>query len=144
MSEFWLVKSKHQLEDRVRYFQQYLEREWNWEHPVQWKVSKFSPKRSMSQNALFHVWCRELATSFAERGADIDEERMKTLLKYKFLGTETKVIGQTEIPDQVRETSSLTRGEMFEFMDEVQCWALDHGVNVTCPVDSEFMQIKGG
>ena len=83
MAEFWLVKSKDELRDRLEFFAKYLEAEWNWEHPVQWKVSKFSPKRSMSQNALFHVWCRELATSFSERGADIDEERMKTLMKQR-------------------------------------------------------------
>ncbi len=144
MAEFWLVKSKDQLEDRVRYFQKYLEREWNWEHPVQWKVSRYSGKRSLSQNNLYHMWCGEMAESFASRGADVDKERMSLMLKNKFLGTEDVVVSNTVIEGQVRHTSNLSPGEMCEFMDQVLAWALDCGVTLTCPADSEYMKLKGG
>jgi hypothetical protein len=33
---------------------------------------------------------------------------------------------------------------MMEFMDGVLEWALDHGVRLTCPQDSEYMKLKGG
>ena len=80
MSEFWLVKDKQQLRQRIEFFQRYLESEWNWEYPVEWKVKRYIPKRSLSQNALFHVWCREMAEHFKSKGADITEEKMKELI----------------------------------------------------------------
>lgn len=146
MSEFWLVRNKQELEQRLDFFKQWLEREWNWEDAVQWKVSRFIPKRSLSQNALFHLWCREMAAHFSSKGAEVTEEKMKMLLKYKFLGTESITINNTVIKDQVKETSGLDRGEMMHFMDQVQDWALDHDVYLTCPDDSEYMKLnqKGG
>jgi hypothetical protein len=144
MSEFWLVKSKEQLAERIAFFKKFLDEEWDWEQAVQWKVSRFIPKRSLSQNALFHLWCREMASHFAAKGADVTESKIKLLLKYKFLGTESIQINKTIIQDQVRETSGLNRGEMLFFMDQVQDWAMDHGVTLTCPADSEYMKLKGG
>lgn len=144
MSEFWLVKDKQQLRQRLEFFQKYLESEWNWEYPVEWKVKRHISKRSLSQNALFHVWCREMSEHFKSKGADITEEKMKELIKYKLLGTEDRQINNTVIPGQVRETSGLDRGEMMEFMDGVMEWALDHGVKLTCPQDSEYMTLKRG
>ena len=144
MSEFWLVKDKAQLRQRIEFFQKYLESEWNWEYPAEWKVKRYSPKRSLSQNALFHVWCREMSDHFKEKGADITEERMKELIKYKILGTEDRKINNTIIPGQVRETSGLDRGEMMDFMDRVNEWAMDHGLFLSCPQDSEYMKLKGG
>lgn len=144
MGEFWIVKDKDQLRQRLDYFADYLESEWDWEHPVEWKVKRYVDRRSLSQNALFHVWCREMAEHFASRGADITEAKMKELLKYKFLGTENRIIGKTVIPDQVRETSGLDRGEMMDFMDQVMAWGLDHGCKLSCPQESEYMRLKGG
>ena len=144
MGEFWLVKDKAQLQQRVDFFKDYLEKEWNWEYPVEWKVKRHTPKRSLSQNALFHVWCREMSEHFKAKGADITEERMKELIKYKILGTEDRKINNTVIPGQVRETSGLDRGEMMDFMDRVNEWAMDHGLFLSCPQDSEYMKLKGG
>ena len=144
MSEFWLVKSKEHLAERIEFFKKFLDEEWDWEQAVQWKVSRFVPKRSLSQNGLFHLWCREMASHFAAKGADVTESKIKLLLKYKFLGTESIQINKTIIQDQVRETSGLDRGEMLFFMDQVQDWAMDHGVTLTCPADSEYMKLKGG
>jgi len=144
MAEFWLVKSKEQLVERIAFFKKFLDEEWDWEQAVQWEVSRFVPKRSLSQNALFHLWCREMASHFAAKGADVTESKIKLLLKYKFLGTESIQINKTIIQDQVRETSGLDRGEMLFFMDQVQDWAMDHGVTLTCPADSEYMKLKGG
>jgi len=144
MAEFWLVKSKEQLVERIAFFKKFLDEEWDWEQAVQWEVSRFVPKRSLSQNALFHLWCREMASHFAAKGADVTESKIKLLLKYKFLGTESIQINKTIIQDQVRETSGLNRGEMLFFMDQVQDWAMDHGVTLTCPADSEYMKLKGG
>lgn len=142
MAEFWLIKSKDQVDERLKFLCQWLLTEWDWDSAVQLDVKRFIPRRSLSQNALFHVWCREMADHFSSKGADVTENKMKDLLKYKFLGTEDRVINTTVIPGQIRETSSLDKGEMMSFMDEVQSWALDHGVKLTCPIDSEYMKLR--
>jgi hypothetical protein len=142
MSEFWLIKNKDHLDERFKFLREWLLTEWDWDHAVQLTVKRYVEKRSLSQNALFHVWCREMADHF--KAANVNQDSMKELLKYKFLGTEDRVIGKTVIPNQVRCTSKLDRGEMLHFMDEVQAWALDHGVKLSCPQDSEYMRLKGG
>ena len=144
MGEFWLCRDLNQLKDRLAHFEKYLRESWDWSKPVEWRVKPYVGRRSLSQNALFHIWCREMAAHFSERGMDIDEEKAKVLLKYRFLGTHDIIVNNTVIPDQIRSTSKLDRGEMFDFMNQVQVWLLDCGVHVTCPHDSEYMQILGG
>ena len=144
MGEMWLVKNKDELRERIKYFTQWLETHWDWDYAVQWKPAKYVPKRSLSQNALFHLWCREMWQVFVEKDPSLTEEKMKKLMKYKFLGCADEVVSKTVIPAQLRETSGLDRGEMMHFMDQVQDWAMDHGVMLTCPADSEFMQLKRG
>jgi hypothetical protein len=95
MSEFWIIKDAAQITERLVFFERWLRDNWNWEYPVQFKVGRYQEKRSLSQNALFHVWCREMADHFSSKGADITEATMKELLKYKFLGTEDRVIHKT-------------------------------------------------
>lgn len=144
MPEFWLCRDVNQLKERIGFFEQWLRDNWDWSRPVEWRAKAHVGRRSLSQNALFHIWCREMAEHFAAKGIDIDQERAKDLLKYRFLGTHDIIVGNTTIPNQLKSTSKLDRGEMFDFMNQVQVWLLDHGVNVTCPDDSEYMQILGG
>lgn len=144
MGQFWLVKEKSQIKERVQFFERWLNTDWDGTYPLKWEVSRYKAKRSLSQNSLFHVWCRECATHFASKGAEVTDESMKELLCYKHLGTETRVIGRTEITNQVRRTSDLDTGEMTELLDKVLAWALDHGVKVTNPPDSEYARLSQG
>ncbi|MDA7514339.1 recombination protein NinB [bacterium] len=144
MGQFWLVKDKSQIKERVKFFEQWLNTDWDGTYPLKWEVSRYKAKRSLSQNALFHVWCREIAIFFTEKGHEVSEERMKELLCYKFLGTEDRVIGKTVIEAQVRETSNLPPGEMSDLLDQVLAWALDHGVKVSNPIDSEYAKLSSG
>lgn len=144
MGQFWLIKDKQQIKERMKFFEQWLNTEWDGTYPIKWEVSRFRAKRSLSQNALFHVWCREIAVYFASKGADVNEESMKELLCYKHLGTEDRVVGSTVIEGQVRQTSKLDTGEMTELLDKVLAWALDHGVKVSNPPDSEYARLSSG
>ena len=99
----------------------------------------------MSQNDLFHLWVREAVVFLKEKnpGAkDLTEEDLKELLKFRYLGTEDKAVGTTVIPAQVRKTSKLDTGEMFDFMEQVHEWALDLGIKLTHPQDSEYMKLQ--
>lgn len=144
MGDFWLIRSKMQIKDRLRAFEHFLNETWNWESPVAWKVSVYRDARSLSQNNLFHMWCSEMADHFTDRGTPVTQEDMKDLMKLKFLGLEDRVINETVIPQQLRETRKLDRGTMLHFMNQVQEWGLDHGVNLTAPHNSEYMQLSRG
>lgn len=136
----WKVNSPDELNSRLDQLAIWLRRQWDWECPVVLEPKPYRDPRSLSQNALFHKWCRELSDHFTARGTEVDAESMKEMLKYKFLGTEDLVINRTVIPGQLRKTSKLTKGEMTDFMDKVYAWAADHGVMLTNPADSEYMK----
>ena len=73
---------------------------------------------------------------------DLTEEEIKELLCYKFLGTVDKQVGQTLIPAQVKSTRKLNQGEFYFFMNQVQDWALDLGIHLSHPEDSEYMKLQ--
>ena len=99
-------------------------------------------KRSLSQNALFHAWCSRMSAHFDPKGErDLPPEKIKMMMKHRFLGTETIVVSNYVIEDQVRKTSDLDKGEMFFFMEQVLAWAADHGCLLPTPSDSEFSEL---
>ena len=109
--------------------------------PLTLRLEKYEDLRSQGQLALVHIWFRELAKSFTDRGSAVDPERMKLLLKHKFLGTEDVLVGKTEIPGQVRPLPT-KKGELHQFMNQVEAWASDHGCFLSMPGDSEYMKYK--
>jgi len=149
MGDFWLIRDKQDIDKRMKTFTDFLKIDWDWDKPVSWKVEVYSPKRSLSQNSLFHLWVREICVFLLERKkvpqpeklADLEEE-IKELLCFKFLGTVDKQVGQTVIPAQVQSTKKLTQGEFYFFMNQVQDWALDLGIHLSHPQDSEFMKLQ--
>ena len=144
MSQFWLIKDRRQIKERVAFFQRWLEQEWDFTKPVAWEAKPYQNKRSLNQNALSHVWYREMAEQFTAKGYEIDEKQMKDLCKNRFLGTEDRVIHNTVIPGQLRSTKALKTGEMMDYLDQVWAWAADHGIMLKIPADSEYMKLKGG
>ena len=142
--EFWLIKDPIEIKDRIEAFKKFLEKEWCWDKPVSWQVKEYQPRRSINQNDLFHVWCRDMTRYFKKRNGFIGTEgEMKLMMKNKFLGTEDLTIGNTVIPAQVRHTGNLNRGEMLQFMQQVEAWAIDHGVTLTKPQNSEYSKLGG-
>ena len=64
----------------------------DWSRPQVITVKPYRESRSLSINALFHVWVRELAEEFTRRGRKTSEEEMKDILKAEFLGFELRRI----------------------------------------------------
>lgn len=142
--EFWLIKDPLEIKDRVNAFKRFLEDEWNWDKPISWQVKEYKPRRSISQNDLFHVWVRDMHRHFKKSGGFTGtEEELKLMVKYKFLGTEDIEVSKTTIPAQVRRTSTLDRGEMLYFMEQVEAWCIDLGVKLTKPQNSEYSKLGG-
>jgi|GEM_PF-1349411 len=108
---------------------------------------KSHTKRSLSQNALAHKWFGELSAWLVSKGKDFaTPEWVKAAMKSTFLGyvevIDTDVItGKKTSRQELRHTSSLDTGEMKLFMDMVYGWALDRGVMLTIPDNSEYRQL---
>lgn len=108
---------------------------------------KSHTKRSLSQNALAHAWFGELSRWLISKGKDFaTPDWVKAALKSTFLGyievIDTDVItGKKTTRSELRHTSSLDTGEMKLFMDMVYHWALDIGVMLTIPDNSEYRQL---
>lgn len=110
--------------------------------------------RSLPQNALFHMWCEEIARFFVRMGkttfatgAPMDAANVKRNLKLTFLGEETirdinlKTGAVTERLE-LRHTSQLDKGEMHSFMTCIDNWAQEHGIYLPHPEDSEYQRMK--
>ena len=137
---FWMIRNRKDIDHVLKFFRKSLE-EWDYSRPIAWKLEPYSATRSLGQNALFHMWCGEMSDHFSKK-VPVSPEDVKTILKNEFLGTEDKIIGKTVIPNQLRSTSNLDKGEMHQFMEQVFHWGLDHGVQLTNPKNSEFARAR--
>lgn len=105
-------------------------------------------KRSLSQNALSHVWYEQLSEYLIRRGKTIaTKEWVKDAMKHTYLGYEQRemvdvVTGEKTTISSLRHTSDLDTGEMHFFLTQVEGWALNIGCKLTVPADSEYMNLK--
>lgn len=138
---YWIVRDKAQVDKILANIANWVKDEWDFDVPLCLQPKKYVNPRSLSQNALLHVWFDTMAKHFS-RKVDTNAEQMKALMKLKFLGTEDIIVGNTVIEGQLKRTSKLDKGEMMRFMDDVYDWALDHGVRLSIPEDSEYMKLR--
>ncbi|ENE3468456.1 YbcN family protein, partial [Escherichia coli] len=79
-------------------------------------------KRSLSQNALSHMWYSEISEYLISRGKSFATAAwVKDALKHTYLGYETKdlvdvVTGEITTIQSLRHTSDLDTGEMYVFL----------------------------
>lgn len=107
------------------------------------QIESYSPKRSLEQNSLLHIWLTILAE---EIGIEIED--IKHLLKEKFLREPLKDKHGNEVADEqgelqfkIRDTSSLSKAEMSSFMDKVFMWSQSF-LNVHLPQPLEQMPLN--
>lgn len=136
----WILRDAKDIPATIGSLLTWLEG-WDFANPLVLKPSKYTNPRSLSQNALLHVWFDTMAKHFSAK-VDTNAEQMKSLMKYKLLGTEDVIVGKTVIEGQLRQTSKLDKGEMTKFMDQVHEWAADHGINLPIPAESEYMKLR--
>ena len=141
MTSYYLYRSKKDYQDKKEYLERHIY-DWNFATPLQIELKPYRNPRSISQNSLFHKWCKEISDKFIERVENASPENIKLYLKHMFLGTESLVLGNTVIKDQVKQSSKLDVGEMLHFMDQIYHWSLDHGIILTVPEDSDYQKEK--
>jgi len=119
--------------------------------PVRIEVKPYTNPRSLSQNALLHVWLDDITKGLKIRNFTYDldgvdtyltADDVKLMMKHKFLGVKDIVRGKLVIPDQLRNTSDLDKGEMLTFMNDVYGWAVDRGIQLNIPEESEYMRLS--
>ena len=143
--QFWLIQNRRDIDNVLKFFRKSLE-DWDYERPCAWKLEAYSTARSLNQNALFHMWCREIVKGMKRKGFQVSEgdpvEAWKLWLKRRFLGTNNFTISKTKITGQVKSSKALNKGEMVHFMDECYHWATEQGIKLTIPLESEYAELK--
>ncbi|HCR0458369.1 TPA: hypothetical protein OMS79_004830, partial [Enterobacter hormaechei] len=82
------------------------------------QVKPWREKRSLSQNALSHMWYKEISDYLIARGKTFaTPEWVKDAMKHTYLGYESKdrvdvVSGEVTTVQSLRHTSELETGEM--------------------------------
>lgn len=105
-------------------------------------------KRSLSQNALSHMWYSEISEYLISRGKTFATPAwVKDALKHTYLGYETKdlvdvVTGEITTIQSLRHTSDLDTGEMYIFLCKVEAWAVNIGCHLTIPQRCEFQLLR--
>ena len=109
---------------------------------IEWK--RKGKDRSLNQNALFHVWCGEIASQMYQRTSDesYTKQTIKLYLKKRFLGVEDIAFGKTVIEGQVRSSSGLDTGSMFFFLQQIEAFAFDNNLTLSHPADNEYDKLR--
>ncbi len=95
--------------------------------PIQFTIEHYKKRRSLSQNALYHVWVAEIAN---DTGNDVDDVHLA--LKERFLKPEEKnILGEKYL---IYTTRSLSTVEFTDFLARVEAFAAsDLGIVLSQP-----------
>jgi len=116
------------------------------------KVS-WADGRTLSQNALSHIWYRDIAKYFKERGKHtfvngdaMNDKNMKKNLKNTYLGCESKEYinmqtGEVTQKLELRHTSDLEKGDMTNYLMLIDAYCKEQSIYISKPEDSEYVQI---
>lgn len=139
--DFVKINNSRSAEKMIPFLLKRIE-SWDYAEPLVIRFEKYEDPRSLNQSALFHIWCREMSKAFSDKVPDATPDGVKAMMKMKFLGTHTIKVGKTVIPDQLKSTASLKKGEFVFFLDQVYDFAANHNVFLTLPAGNEYTELK--
>lgn len=111
-------------------------------------IKPWRDKRSLSQNALSHVWYEHISKYLVKSGRrDCTPEWVKRNLKKTYLGcvevTYTDFItGEKTTTWEPKHTSDLDTGDMYYFMMRIEAWAAQFGLTLPNPEDGEYFKLQ--
>lgn len=111
-------------------------------------IKPWRETRSLSQNALAHMWFGEISEYLIARGKTFaTPEWVKDAMKHTYLGYESKdridvVTGEVTTVQSLRHTSDLETGEMYIFLCKVEGWAMNIGCHLTIPQSCEYQLLR--
>lgn len=95
---------------------------------------QLSEKRSLDQNALFHLWCNVIESETGQSAEDVKE-----YIKQKFMPAVTRQIFDLNVP--IWRTRDLNQSQFSELLDRMKSWALDSlGIMLLTLEDKNFME----
>lgn len=107
------------------------------QRPYVVEVKRMSVKRSLAANALYWKWLTQMAQYFSTPENELTKDDMHDLMRHKFLGYRTVIIGQTEIT-QLKSTADRDSRQFCEYMNEIDMWSADYGCLLPRPEDNEY------
>lgn len=102
-----------------------------WGTRVEWKASK----RSLPQNDRLWAMLTDVAAHMKSRGKDYTTEEWKLLFMHAW-GREVRFLPGLDNKSVVpigQSSSDLSKEEMTDLIDFVQCWAAENGVTLNDP-----------
>ena len=98
-------------------------------------IKKKWSKRSLNQNSLYWIWIDVIAQTFG-----YTSEEMHVVIK-GLLGFKKEVIIKGKRYRIPRSTTSYSKGEMVDYMFEVERWANQEGITLPHPEDLSLPQL---
>lgn len=104
------------------------------------ELKEIRQKRTLSQNAIFHLWIALIADHIGE----YDRESLKRDIKQLFLGSSEAYNRFTGETIQVEaKTSKLTTEQMSDLLSRVQHWAREElGIYLPSPEEAGFAEMQ--
>lgn len=143
---YWKIDNKQQVDHVFKYIREWA-LEFDYLVPLVLKPEAYKNPRTLTQNALMHIWFREIAEAMNKAGMKIDGEDYtaddaKLLMKYLFLGTEDIIRGKLVIKDQLRSTRKLDKGDAQHFMDDIVDWCDGKNILLSNPAGNEYAKLR--
>ena len=113
--------------------------------PAEMILKPWQPKRSLSANALYWVWMRELAKHMTRKiGKEFDDDLMHDVCRQMFLyyrSPERRRIDGSIIPPQLESTTKLKKSEFCHYMTRIDSWAITQlGLRLPRDKDDEYQK----
>ena len=107
---------------------------------AQWEKKR---PRTLSQNALLHVWFKHIAVALNQQYGDDywNADRVKDYFATYYATDE--VMPDGVIWRKAVSTSKMTKKQMTEYMDRIQSYMMtEHGIKVPLPDDDRFRDFQ--
>lgn len=145
----WIVKRKQDAP--LNQIMKFID-EWGFDTPLVIKAEVHNEKRSLSQNALSHVWYKAICDHVNSKGyalIDVDTgeavpytpDDVKQEMKRQILGVK-KLRHKDRIIEKVPSTSKLTAGEMHDYMNKLYHRCLNLGLILPIPEESQYQKLE--
>lgn len=115
------------------------------EEPIKIIIKDYKPRRTLKANSLYWMWMDYLARVFTENekiDGVFNKDDIHDICRHKFLGYKDKKFNATTIPQQLIETSTMDSGDFFDYMSQVDDWALGMKIFLPRPKKNEYDDIK--
>ena len=122
MNKRWILRSDNIRNLCVGWLQAIVLQD---EHLIEVTVKPYKKNRSLEQNDMFHAWCGSIADKTGHT-----KEEIKNILIETVFGTEEYVNLQGNQRTRIRQTSSMTIGEMSELIERSTQIGIELGADV--------------